>query len=352
MIEYFIFLAVVVIISFFISNLRNNKFFTFLLVAVLSLFAGLRNPSVGTDTFNYIYRFALNLPLRYNGFLDLLKNEYGYLLLEKFISFFFNEYWVLLIVISVLVNSTYIISVKKLSINVTISIFTYIVLGVYLFHFNGARQAIAAAIYSMSLIHIKSRSFKKYLFIVLLASLFHKTALVTLPIYFIVNGKLNLKKMSLLTLYTIFFTYFIWGLLRVVPESFSARYLAYEDRGSRGAVLLTIYFTIITFFLILIRNKIRKQFREDYNFYLNIVIVHTLIYVLVFMLGQDVNILRLSLYFSIGFILIWPLVFRSLPSNTYPILVFLFSIVHLVFYYVYLSKMSHLVPFAFNNSIF
>ena len=65
-----------------------------------------------------------------------------------------------------------------------ISLFVYITLGQYAFCFNGERQALAIAIYILAIQYIKSRDFKKYCLIVLIAALFHKTIIVAITVIF------------------------------------------------------------------------------------------------------------------------------------------------------------------------
>ena len=89
----------------------------------------------------------------------------------------------------------------------------------------------------------------------------------------------------------------------------------------------------------------------EFDIYLNMCVFSSLIYLVVAITGTDVNFLRLTLYFSMGYILIWPIIFGSVPIFKKNIIKLSFVIIHLVFYFFYIYKFSNLNPYIFNNLI-
>ncbi len=74
----------------------------------------------------------------------------------------------------------------------------FIFLGCWHVSFNAVRQCLAAAILFTGISALRNKKFLKYFIIVFIASLFHKTAIVLLIIYFVVNRKISAKNVFLL----------------------------------------------------------------------------------------------------------------------------------------------------------
>lgn len=345
MIPYFILLLVVVLLALVAKKAKNDKilyrsviFFIFLLPV---LFAGLRDGSVGTDTNNYIGMFQSD---RVYSSLEI-----GYLLLQETTRLFSNEYWVLLTLIAAIVVFFYYKTILILSRNHTISIFVFITLGTYLFFFNGARQGLAAAIFSFAIVAVVNKDYKKYYLWVAVAFLFHKSVLVTLPFYYLLRKKYSLKNLVILLGSLLIMVLVFSQLLTVLPDAMTSRYSQYIDRGRGGGLLLTIFHVIILSYFIFMRQYISRSQKGIYDIYLNMVTIFTLIFVIVSVLGLDVNLLRMSLYFSLGSILIWPIIFKTMRKKLKPLVMLFFIIGHLMFFYIYIGKMSNLYPFSFNS---
>ena len=353
MIPYFILLSVVVLLALIAKKAKNNKilyrsviFFIFLL---LVLFAGLRDRSVGTDTNNYIGYFQSDRVVNESLLESKSSLEIGYEILQKTARIFSDDYWILLTFIAITVVFFYFKTILILSENHAVSIFVFITLATYLFFFNGARQGIAAAIFSFAIVAVVNKDYKKYYLWVAVAFLFHKSVLVTLPFYYLLRKKYSLKNLAILLL-SLFLMVSLFGqILLLFPEQIISRYGEYIDRGSEGGLLLTIFHIIILSYFIFMRQYISRSQKGIYDIYLNMTTIFTLIFVIVSMLGLDVNLLRLSLYFSLGSILIWPIIFKTMRKKLKPLVMLFFIIGHLMFFYIYIGKMSNLYPFSFNS---
>ena len=116
--------------------------------------------------------------------------------------------------------------------------------------------------------------------------------------------------------------------------------------------ILTLFFFIMSLLFIFLRSKIVKSKLYEYDIYLNMCIFSSIIYLVVALTGSDVNFLRLTLYFSMGYILIWPIIFRSVPIFKKTIIRFAFVTIHLMFYFFYIFKMSNLNPYIVNDLLF
>src|SRR5690625_5857440 len=72
---------------------------------------------------------------------------------------------------------------------IEISLYVYITGGLFLVSMNGIRQVLAAAIAFNAIHFLIKRNWLGYTLIIILASFFHQSALILLPIYFIVRLK-------------------------------------------------------------------------------------------------------------------------------------------------------------------
>ncbi len=352
MLPYFIVLVFVMLLLFMASNNRfnrPNKFPYYLSGFVLVLLATVRSNKVGTDSGNYTRMFIKSGYNTESIFTRDTSIEIGYLFLEKLALIISKDYWSLFFVIATLsVLATY-YAIYKLSGNIKLSVFIYISLATFLFFFNGARQAIAASVIGVAIYYLMKEKIMGYVICVIIASLFHKTALIMLPFYFLLRFKFSIRNMILFSAGSFLALYYFSTIISLFDSGAIERYSVYENRNATGGYALTFFFFVVSFILIFLRRKILKSKLKEYDVYLNMCVFSSLIYLVVTFTGSDVNFLRLSLFFSMGYILIWPIVFKSVPIFKTSIFRAVFVIIHLLFYYVYLIKMSGLNPYIFND---
>jgi transmembrane protein EpsG len=356
MIPYFIVLAISSALMFYAQSVRTVKSYVkiifFLLFCGLTVFPGIRSTQVGTDTPNYVYSFTtdkfMNDPL-----LESKSNvELGYQALERTLRSFTDNYVVLFFTIAFIVVGIYLLVIYRNSEHYGISIFVFITLGIYLYFFNGARQAISAAIFGLAITPLINGKFVRYLIVIVIASLFHKTVLLGIPLYFLFRQKFTIRSLILLTILTILITTGLSIALQFSPSLVAEKYAQYDNRTSGGGLLLMIVYVVMTGAFIFARKLIPGEHLKKYDIYLNMAVFTGLVYVMVNLFGKDVNLIRLTLYYAYGFILIWPIIFKNLGMFRSTIPWIFFYSVHLIFFYIYINKMSRLVPYIVNNSLF
>ena len=346
----YILLLLIVTLVLLAEKVIPSKIRIYFTVLILVLFCGLRASSVGVDTNNYVGWF-LNIDMSQPFFYNSYSTEYGYTLLIKTISLLSDEYWSFLLISGALAIIINVRAVYMLSHNFRISIFLFLTTCTYFFIFNGLRQGIAAAFFSLAIVCIVKNEKFKYIGWVLVAALFHQSVLITLPIFWIVRQNFSFKFIAYLTISSLLFMLAISNLNLFMQASEAQRYTQYIDRGATGAGLLAIFFTALPFLYIYLRRFIKFEYLVEFDIYLNLSVVVSTIYLSVVLMGLDVNFIRLSLYFSFGHLLIWPIIFQSQLNSLKPILFFGFILVFTLFYFVYLIKMGYL-PYVFNPNIF
>ncbi|MFC0269959.1 EpsG family protein [Metabacillus herbersteinensis] len=248
---------------------KPNKLFVFFAITSLVVVSGLRN-NIG-DTGSYMHSYSIksfNLEnINYLG-------DFGFDMLQMILQLFSSDPQLLIIFTAVTTNLLIAMSLYKYSRMFEISLYVYITAGMFTTSMNGIRQYLAAAIIFSATKYLLNGNFKKYFLIVLIASTFHKSALVLIPIYFIVRREAWTK--------VTFFLLFISIIIVISFNQFSellfatldsTQYGHYSDFSEGGANFIRVAVNatpiIIAFFG---RHKLRELWpKSDYIVNLSII---------------------------------------------------------------------------------
>ena len=164
---------------------------------------------------------------------------------------------------------TYIFIFKTLVYNDTLKwgVFFTFTLGLLIMANDQVRQAVALSIFLFSVKYMEQNNFKKYIQWIIIASLFHYTAIALIPVFFLKKIKLNSLIFSSLIIltycgyyYGIFYKYIFW-LIEKVPfygEIYLARLRFFEIREA-GSGLSILFNALIALFVALFYNQINKS---------------------------------------------------------------------------------------------
>ena len=343
-------------IFMFIANTSKNKmpFIEFFLIVVVSIilifFAGIREHHVGTDTLNYRDMFVYKRNETFSLAYFIGGVDPGFALFQVIFQKLTENFVIYLFGIATFVVSIYLYLIRKMSTNYGVTIFVFICLGTYLFFFNGARQAMAAAVYSIALLPLINKKMFQYGLITIAAALFHKTAIIMLPLYFVFTMKYSFKQVLLLVLLTTLATSGLSIMMSIAPDILNKKFTDYHNRTSGGGAILMVVYFIMTSAFVFLRRYICDEDRRKYDVYLNMAIFTATVYLVVNIGGQDVNLIRFTLYAAAGFMFIWPLIFKNLRMFKSVIPWVLFYGVHLLFFFIYIKKM--IGPYKVNPELF
>jgi len=220
----------------YLSNMRLSKSIDirtlsfinlFLSFAINSLLIGLRGQTVGVDTAYYVSFY--NIATRFN-FNNLFNNIYepGFVYLSYLLRSVNASIVIFLIVCSSITMALFYIfyypEKQLLSYGI---IFAYCT-GFIFFMMNGMRQAIAVMIFSLSIKYIRNKNPVKYCLVIFLAFLFHYSAILLLPLYFIIQKLVNInyKTWAIIIIISIFinpssFIYSFANRLTFLPKDYS-----------------------------------------------------------------------------------------------------------------------------------
>ena len=211
-----------------------NNLLVILCAAILIFVSGFRY-CVGTDYLTYkgLYSEFLTDEL-------YLFDQPALGIVARISAFVFNDYatWFFLMAVITIVPVIYI--TKKDSISFSMSILLYIFLGCWHYSFNVVKQCAAASILLLGYKYIVERKFFKWCLICIIASFFHISALLMIPLYFLVAPKISTKRIIFLVLVgvAIFFFYDeLFNLIEIIrPGALDIN----SDDGQRDVKFLRI----------------------------------------------------------------------------------------------------------------
>ena len=200
-----------------LNRTSHNSFFVFLTGVVLIGVAGCRW-LVGTDYWQYAVNYSRYVT---SWWVDLKSfDEPGLKLIAKLSSVIYNDYATMFLLSSVLTVGLSVRTIARKSDMFTFSILLYIFIGAWHGSFNGVRQYLACSVIFAGHQYIIDRKLKHYLLTVLVASLFHVSALSMVALYFIPMKKLEGKELFLLVSTSLVFLYSSEYVLRVIEVYF------------------------------------------------------------------------------------------------------------------------------------
>lgn len=189
---YIVFLSLFMFASLLdFSKKQLSQFVFFSLFFITLIFTGLRYYT-GNDWSGYISYFN-NVDFSDN------KYEFGYKILNLICKTLFNNYYVVQFFASFLLCFSIFWFYKKNSEYKFLSLLLFIAAYFSSLFMSQVRQSIAVSILILGMKYIYNRDLKRYLIVLLFAALFHSSAIVALPIYFLfVSTKLIFKIFLLL----------------------------------------------------------------------------------------------------------------------------------------------------------
>ncbi len=310
------------------------KLFFFILVFFILIVTCLRKTELFPDTENYKYYFY------YGEFLDSWVTTDNVAVLYKVLNNLFNgwsSFQFFCSAIAFFIIVTYSSAIYKWSPYPFLSFFLFILVN-YVPSCFIFRQYIAMSFCIIAFRFILSRELVKFVVLVIIASCFHITALVTVPLYFLFGISPERKKLIGIVIGVVLFSLILEVVLsRYAPGvigDYYSHYLENEGSGSFSRLIMKIFICIC---LII---STRGSF-NDKNLYLLFLLM--LMNVSVCIAGLSIpSFFRLREYFSIADIVGIPLIL-SVNKNNHGIRKWLVSFM-VVFYII-------LLFISFNNFI-
>ena len=206
----------------FAEGSKSNRMLPLaVLILVLSLFSGLRAFSVGIDTQSYVNHTFVPI---HQGMFSHAYGEVGFKALIYIILTVFNNYTVVFVGLSFIIVSLFVFRFWELrnKINFSLAVVMFYCV-IYLSIFNTIRQLLATAIVFWVSRYLLERKYFKYILGVLIATLFHTAALVSICLILVREFLSNKEKITARNLFfkfilivgSVFFVYLFFQLERV-----------------------------------------------------------------------------------------------------------------------------------------
>ena len=243
-----------------IDNERKNKFCLKLFFGILLVMLMFRHRTVGNDTSNYIHLFEniASTPLRS---VQVFADEFGFVLLNKLVSFISTEPQLLIAVCSIIIVLLIAPVFIKANQDAGLTIALYCTMSTFVMMFSGIRQMIAIGIGFVAYHFVKQKKIIPYILCIILAFLFHNSAIMLLLLYPIYYAKITKKWLyaviPIMTIIFVFnreiFTAVVWVL---------SQYSRFDGTiSSTGAYTMIILFVILSAFSYVVpdENKMDEE---------------------------------------------------------------------------------------------
>lgn len=188
---------------------KINKFTLFVSIAILTLLAAFRKETIGVDVRGYALSMFVNAKTAsgFNGFIYYMEHasiEWGYKLLVYICTKIFRTLSGVLFGTALLINCGVVIGLYRVRKHIPVSLASLAYC--FLFYqetYNMMRQWIAIAIIVFGITYIYEKNLVKYGITVLVAALFHTSAIIAILLYFVVEivRRRNSVKWQLLTIF-------------------------------------------------------------------------------------------------------------------------------------------------------
>ena len=235
---------------------HKNRYLFFLLLPSFLLIA-FRSVEVGADTFSYSYLYD---QMKTKSLIDASSDswmEIGYL----FVELVFAKSGLAYYTFQVFITSFYFISiflfVRKNSSNYALSCFLLLAMQFIFGMMNQTRMWIAICISLYGFMLLKKQKIFCLLFLILIASLIHKSVLVLIPFYFIyyllTAKKISKKNLVAFLLLTSLGIAVLWNALSSILSSVFSSYSDYlssdSSRGSIASIMLLAEYAFVFVFV-------------------------------------------------------------------------------------------------------
>lgn len=324
-----------------------QNFSLFILTLWMILLIGLRSVSVGIDTYGYSIYYPKYSNTKFN-IVDLLSinEDTGYVLLCRIVGGYLHFSWNAFCLLSA---SIYIIPVivliKKYSPNIAFSLLIFALSVYFTFPMSTIRQSLAIGITLLAYFEFKNKKIIPSILWILLASTFHKSALIFLLFLIVIPLKLTDKKIviwfvCLLIIDVLGFPLLrrlFSGVLRMTGRNYT------ETTGTGG--YLTELFYILTILLSYVVFYGRNDLLQRYQDSLKALLLSASILPIV---SFHSALFRSYYYFSIFEIVLVPQIIKGIKGYKLK----LFVGILYVFAYIYLFitqslSIKGIVPYSF-----
>lgn len=295
------------VFSYLSIDLRRNQHssFLFLFLLGLSLFVGFSDMFGGYDRYIYGEIFdniadITTMKGKYSESLyyNFYNSEFGYTFLNVLISFFTENRYIFILIITLIIYIFLFISLRKYTENYPLAVILFMGLW-FFFTFTYLRQVLGATIVWLGIQYVIERKFWKFLMVFLIAFSMHNSAIIFFPLYFVPR-----RKFSPRLIVGIMLSLLILG-LSPLPNSLFQVYESssiverHADYNASGGLRIPYILEAFFFLYLILKNYSDIPNDKSYIVLMNMALIFCGI-LLLFVRSENGG--RLSWYYMIGII--------------------------------------------------
>lgn len=320
---------------------RVTPIFAVISILPLMIWAGYRDDVGDTGAYR---QFFYEMPSTFSGikeYIDGIDKDKGFYFASSVVKCIIGNREVLYFIIIAAVQCFLLFRIyRKYSVSFTVSFFLFLASTDYVsWMFNGTRQFVAVTITMACFPWILEKKYLRAILGILLASLFHQSALLVLPFVFIVQGKAWNKKTLLFICVVIAAVMFIDRFTDILEtilsetqyEGIITDWTALQDDGTN--VFRVLVYSVPMMLSLIGFKIIRRADDPVINICVNMSIAATGLYV-ISMFTSGVYIGRLPIYFSLYNYILLPWEISHIFTERSKRLIYIVMIgAYLMFYY-------------------
>lgn len=328
---------------------RTKLWFAFVSFLPVIVWAGFRDGQGWVDTNAYISMYK-TFPDTFSEmfpFLSTVQKDVGFSVFGTLIKIIFGTgYTPFLFIIAFIQGIVIITFFRRYSESFLMSLFLFIATGEYLaWMFNGIRQFLAVVIVVACTPWILKKKYLQTIVVILIAATIHQTALLMIPVIFIVQGKPWSKKVLFIIIMAIVILFSIDRFTNVLDSMLSnTQYYAtvstWQASGDDGtSPIRVIVYAIPTMLAFLGRKQIGNQ-NKIINICINMSVISTVLY-LVSMMTSGIMMGRLPIYVSLYNYILLPYELKNIFNKDSAKIMWILTIICYLLYYYYLLHFAY-----------
>lgn len=331
-----------------VTERKYNIFILIVAFLPLIIFTGARSNGVA-DTAAYIGMFE-SYPSTLNElFLSDILNDSrmkGFIVFSTFIKQYIStDYNTWLFIIAIPTCVCIMMTLKKYSTNIAGSIFLFMASCQFIWLFNGMRQYLVVAILFACTPMILNKQPIPYFIIVLILSAIHTSAIIMIPMYFIVSGEPWNKKTMIIVAICIFAIVFADRFLdifnNVMEETDFAKGLnANKDTDNGTSLIRILVESIPTIIAFIWRGKLKDKYTPIMKISVNMSIISTCIYIISKIVKSGIMVGRLPIYLSIYNLILLPWLIDTIFEGKIKRLVYYIMILSYLGFFYYQMEIT------------
>lgn len=314
-------------------------FFALLPCFILTAFRGL---DIGCDTWTYLRMFdRVALADGLGSAILHSRMEPGFVILNYVVSHLGFSFYHLQFVISFLFYISFFSFLSKYSKNIGLSLFLFLSLRYMFGPMNVTRMYLAVAFVLFSVPFLKKRHFAPFMTLVLIASLFHKTAFVFVLLYPLVRVNMRKKNISIVFIFAGIISFlgknffaFLTERLGIYESYLNGKYFNFQDNVAVYLIfIIDLCLALLIFFnekgnneVVAIENK-EVSIKRVWNWSIIFILCCDII-------GLNNTIMgRISGYFSFSWLVLVPLAIMKIRNKSAAVIMYIILVACLFFQY-------------------